>query len=61
MQHRLLPPLFFVSKFFGIILSAGLAVTAANGAGPAEASRVQSLDGQWRVVFDPQDAGKTAG
>ena len=62
MQFRPLPPLFFVRMPFGIILAAGLAATTSdsNAAESAAASRVQSLDGQWRIAFDPKDAGKGA-
>jgi hypothetical protein len=40
------------------ILTASLCVTVANA---ADTARRQSLDGQWQVAFDPQDAGQRAG
>lgn len=62
MKFRQLPQVFFTRMTCGIILAAGLGVTTwnSNAAESAGASRVQSLDGQWRIAFDPQDAGKTA-
>ena len=62
MKFRRLPQVFFTRMTCGMILAAGLGVTTwnSNAAESAGASRVQSLDGQWRIAFDPQDAGKTA-
>jgi len=61
MRFRRSSRLFVVWMLSGIVLSAGLPGIASGAQASAEASRVQSLDGEWRVVLDPTDAGKTQG
>lgn len=61
MWFRRLPRLFLAWPLFGVVLPAGLVVTTSSAADSAKPSRVQSLDGQWDIAFDPQDAGKSAG